>query len=92
MSVLIRPVVSEKAGRLSALGKYVFEVRPNANATEVKKEVERVYDVKVASVNTMTVKGKVRRRGRQVGRTKDRKKAVVTLIPGQTIEGITEPG
>ncbi|OGE85112.1 MAG: 50S ribosomal protein L23 [Candidatus Doudnabacteria bacterium RIFCSPHIGHO2_02_FULL_46_11] len=91
MSVLVKPIISEKAGKLATLGKYVFEVQTKANASEIKKEIEKVYKVKVASVNTIRLHGKVRRQGRQVGRTANRKKAVVTLIPGQTIEGLSEP-
>ena len=91
MSVLIRPIISEKAGVLSKKGKYVFAVKIAANASEIKKEVEKVYKVKVADVNTIILQGKIRRQGRTVGRTSKLKKAIVTLVPGQTIEGITEP-
>ncbi len=91
MSVLVKPIISEKAGSLTKLGKYVFEVTRKATASEVKKEIEKVYKVKVVSVNTIVVAGKNRRYGRSVGRTSDRKKAVVTLVSGQTIEGISEP-
>lgn len=91
MSVLVRPLISEKAGRLSAEGKYVFEVYKNATASEVKKEVARVYKVKVASVNIVRLPGKVRRMGRTVGKTAVRKKAILTLVPGHSIAGITEP-
>ena len=91
MSVLMKPIISEKAGFLATLGKYVFEVRPKATGPEIKKEVEKVYKVKVAFVNTVSLKGKVRRSGRSIGRTTARKKAIVTLMTGQTIEGITEP-
>ena len=76
---------------MAASGKYVFLLAPKASGPEVKKEVERVYKVKVARVNIINVKGKKRRTGRQVGRTSDRKKAIVTLVPGQTIEGLSEP-
>ena len=91
MSVLIKPIISEKAGDLAHSGKYVFQVEKSTSASEIKKAIEKIYKVKVAGVNIINVKGKVRRRGRQVGSTSDKKKAVVTLIPGQTIEGISEP-
>jgi len=91
MSVLIKPIISEKAGLLANQGKYVFEVLKSANVSEVKKEIEKVYKVEVASVNTISLKGKVRRRGRQIGKTRRRKKAVVTLVPGQIIAGLSEP-
>ena len=91
MSILIRPVISEKAGVLAHQGKYVFQVNPRANTPEIKKEIEKLYKVKVASVNVINLKGKSRRRGRTVGRTSDTKKAIVTLVPGQSIQGLTEP-
>lgn len=91
MSVLIRPLISEKAGRLSTIGKYVFVVHPNATASEVKKEIQKVYKVKVASVNIVKLPGKVRRTGRTRGKTSDIKKAILTLVPGHSIAGITEP-
>jgi large subunit ribosomal protein L23 len=91
MSVLIKPLISEKAGMLSTLGKYVFEVTKNATAPEVKKEIEKVYKVKVASVNIIKLPGKKRRIGRTMGKTSSRKKAVLTLVPGHSIAGITEP-
>ena len=72
-------------------GKYTFEVARSTNASEVKKEIARLYKVKVADVNIVIVKGKTVRRGRQVGRTSDKKKAIVTLMPGETISGISEP-
>jgi len=89
MSVLVKPKISEKSGYLSTLGKYVFEVAANASAPEVRKEVEKLYKVKVASVNMVNTRGKSRRYGRTSGRTSNKRKAIVTLVPGQTIEGMT---
>lgn len=90
LGVLVQPRVSEKAGRLSTQGKYVFLVKKAANKVEVKKAVERVYKVNVVGINIVNVKGKHKVFGRTSGRTSDFKKAIVTLKKGQTIEGIVE--
>jgi len=83
---LLKPMVSEKATFLSADGKYVFIVHPDANKIEIKKAVQKVFNVKVEDVNIINVSGKEVRFGRSRGRTKDWKKAVVTLAPGDAIE------
>ena len=66
-------------------GKYVFEVDRNANKTQIKQAVEEIFDVKVTKVNTMRQIGKIRRQGRTQGRTREIKKAIVTLAEGQSI-------
>ncbi|OUN00817.1 MAG: 50S ribosomal protein L23 [Firmicutes bacterium ZCTH02-B6] len=83
--VIKRPLVTEKATELMQQGKYVFEVDRSANKTEIKRAVETIFNVKVVKVNTVRVRGKLRRQGRWVGRTPDRKKAVVTLQEGQRL-------
>ena len=88
-SVLERPQITEKATMLSSSNKYVFRVNPRSNKNEVKKAVEKVYDVDVLKVNIINNYGKKRRYGQTVGRTKDWKKAVVTVAKGQRIEGVT---
>ncbi len=75
---------------LASGGKYVFRVHPKANKPEVRKAVEKVYDVHVRHVNIINMSGKSRRYGRSVGRTKVWKKAIVTVAAGERIEGITE--
>ncbi|WP_149453467.1 50S ribosomal protein L23 [Pasteuria penetrans] len=81
--ILVGPVVTEKATLVRALDKYVFEVDPKANKVEVRKAVEAVFPgVQVASVNTLRVRGKVKRQGRTSGRRPMRKKAIVTLREG----------
>ncbi len=80
--VLLSPVVSEKSYGLLDEGKYTFVVDPRANKTEIKIAVEQVFDVKVASVNTLTRKGKVRRTKFGQGKRKDVKRAIVTLREG----------
>lgn len=80
--VLVAPVVSEKSYGLLDEGKYTFLVDPRANKTEIKIAVEQVFGVKVASVNTINRKGKVKRTRFGLGKRKDTKRAVVTLREG----------
>lgn len=84
--VLIRPVVSEKSLGLMEENKYTFIVDNNANKIEIKKAVEELFKVKVLKVRTLKVPGKNRRMGRYEGKTPERKKAIVTLRPGDKIE------
>ncbi len=85
--VLVRPVISEKSVGMVGEDKYTFWVDTAANKIEIKAAVEKMFKVKVAEVRTLKVKGKEKRMGRYVGRTPDRKKAIVTLKPGNKIEG-----
>lgn len=80
--VLVAPVVSEKSYGLLDEGKYTFLVDPRANKTEIKIAVEQVFGVKVASVNTINRKGKVKRTRFGLGKRKDSKRAIVTLREG----------
>ncbi|MEV0953504.1 50S ribosomal protein L23 [Promicromonospora sp. NPDC050249] len=80
--ILIAPVVSEKSYNLLDEGKYTFIVEPSANKTEIKIAIEKVFSVKVASVNTMNRKGKTRRTRFGLGKRKDTKRAIVTLREG----------
>jgi large subunit ribosomal protein L23 len=80
--ILISPVVSEKSYSLLDEGKYTFVVDPRANKTEIKIAVEKVFGVKVASVNTLNRQGKTRRTRTGLGRRKDTKRAIVTLTEG----------
>ncbi|QQR99931.1 MAG: 50S ribosomal protein L23 [Austwickia sp.] len=80
--ILIKPVVSEKSYGLMDEGKYTFVVDPRANKTEIKIAVERIFNVKVASVNTLNRQGKARRTRLGIGRRKDTKRAIVTLKEG----------
>jgi large subunit ribosomal protein L23 len=86
-SIIKRPIVTEKSMAASALNKYVFEVAKDSNKIEIGKAVEEIFKVKVDKVNTLTVKGKTKRMGRNPsGKTPDWKKAVVTLQAGHRIE------
>ena len=80
--VLLAPVVSEKSYGLMDEGKYTFLVAADANKTEIKITVEKVFDVKVSSVNTINRQGKSRRTRFGTGKRKDTKRAVVTLTDG----------
>ncbi|MCP4400129.1 MAG: 50S ribosomal protein L23 [bacterium] len=85
-SVLKRPLFTEKNDRLKEkFNKFAFEVEMKANKIEVRQAVEQIFGVSVVKVNTMRVHGKVKRRGRSVGRRPDWKKAIVTLREGDTI-------
>ncbi len=77
--LIIRPVLTEKSYASIADKKYVFEVAVNANKTEIKAAIEEIFGVKVESVNTMRIEGKMKRQGRTQGRTPEIKKAYVTL-------------
>ena len=80
--VLLAPVVSEKSYGLMDNGKYTFLVAADANKTEIKIAVEKVFDVKVSSVNTINRQGKSRRTRFGTGKRKDTKRAIVTLNDG----------
>lgn len=85
--MLIKPVISEKAMREAKLGRFTFVVGTGDNKTGIKKEVERVFGVKVVKVQTLIVPGKEYRMGKkwQKGVKSDWKKAMVTLKEGQKI-------
>ena len=84
--ILIRPLISERGTDLMTEGKFVFVVDKRANKIQIAQAVEEIFKVDVEAVNTINVKGKVKRRGRTVGRTNSYKKAIVKLAAGQTIE------
>ena len=78
--VILRPVITEKSMAAIEERKYTFYVNPDANKTQIKEAVEKMFEgAKVASVNTMNTDGKKRRRGYTVGRTAKSKKAIVKL-------------
>lgn len=90
--VILAPALSEKAVVGIQAGKYAFYVHPRANRTQIKEAIETVFEVDVVKVNLLTVRGKTKSLGRYVGKRADRKKAIVTLKPGQRIqqlEGLT---
>ncbi|WP_022664604.1 50S ribosomal protein L23 [Desulfospira joergensenii] len=81
------PVVTEKTTLQKELNNQVtFKVDKRANRVEIKDAVEKAFNAKVKEVRTVQVKGKVKQRGRIVGKRNDWKKAIVTLMPGQRID------
>ena len=77
--VVIRPIITEQSMEDLDIKKYAFEVAKDANKIEIKKAVEEIFGVKVAKVNTVNVRGRLRRQGRNQGYTRAWKKAYVTL-------------
>ncbi len=85
--IIFEPVVSEKSYDLVAdHNTYTFIVDPRSNKTEIKQAIEKIFDVKVASVNTMNRQGKRKRTGYTVGKRKSTKRALVTLASGDSID------
>ena len=84
--VIRSPVVTEKSTNLSVHSQVVFDVRIDASKPEIKQAVEALFSVKVKSVNTLIRKGKVKRFAGKIGVRNDVKKAVVTLVDGQSID------
>jgi large subunit ribosomal protein L23 len=89
--VLIAPVVSEKSYGLLDDNKYTFVVHPDANKTEIKIAVEKIFGVKVTAVNTLNRKGKTRRTKSGLGKRKDTKRAIVSVAAGQSIDIFSTP-
>jgi large subunit ribosomal protein L23 len=85
--IIKRPVITEKTSIQKEDHRQVtFEVDRRANRVEIRRAVERLFNVRVAAVQTAQVKGKVKQRGRIVGKRRDWKKAIVTLAPGERID------
>lgn len=85
--VVIRPLVTEKGTRsATTLNAYPFQVHPEANKTEIKNAVQRIYNVKVREVRTANVRGKPRRTRFKMGLTSHWKKAIVVLDPEDHID------
>ena len=85
--IIRRPLITEKTTiQKDEFNQVSFEVAPKANRFEIKRAIEDVFNVRVATVRTMQIRGKQKRRGRILGRRRNWKKAVVTLMPGERIE------
>ena len=85
--IIKRPILTEKTNiQKDQFNQVTFEVDPRSNRIEVKRAVEQIFNVRVADIRTMHVQGKFKRRGRILGKRRDWKKAVVTLMPGEHIE------
>ena len=85
-SVVIRPLITEKATLLAGDRKYAFEVDRRANKNQIRSAVQMAFNVQVTKVNTLNVHGKRRMVGRHVSQTRSWKKAIVTLAEGNTIQ------
>ena len=77
--IILRPVITEQSTAMMDEKKYTFDVDLRATKTQVKNAIEDIFDVTVANVNVMNLKGKLKRQGRFSGYTKKRRKAIVTL-------------
>ena len=87
LTVVVRPMITEKATRLGGENKYMFHVHSKANKVQIKEAVEKGFEVKVIDVNVMNVRGKPQRvRGNRIKHRPDWKKAVVTLASGDKLE------
>ena len=90
--IIKKPVITERSMSGIADNKYVFEVATSANKVEIKKAIEEIFGVKVASVNTIKLPGKWKRMGIHTGKTPAKKKAIVTLTadskPIEIFEGM----
>ncbi len=84
--VLVRPLITEKGSFLGTYNQYLFAVASDANKIEIRKAIKKVYGVLPVKVNIVNVSGKSIRYGRTEGRTRNWKKAIITLAPGDTIE------
>ena len=85
--IIIRPLITEKTSiQKEDYNQVSFEVDRRANRVEIRRAIEKIFNVRVANVRTMQVKGKVKQRGRIVGKRRDWKKAIVNLMPGERID------
>ena len=85
--IIRRPLVTEKSTVLKdRVNQYVFEVEPGSGKIEIKREVERTFGVRVKKVQTHFTHGKIKTQGRFKGKRPDRKRAIVTLVEGDTID------
>ena len=85
--IIKRPLITEKTSiQKEAANQVSFEVDRRANRVEIKRAIEKIFNVRVSGVKTMQVKGKTKQRGRIVGKRKDWKKAIVTLRAGERID------
>ncbi|WP_159941462.1 MULTISPECIES: 50S ribosomal protein L23 [unclassified Nocardiopsis] len=84
--IIVEPVISEKSYGLMDQNKYTFIVRPDANKTQIKIAIEKIFDVKVTSVNTINRKGKRKRTRFGYGKRPDTKRAIVSVAEGDRID------
>ena len=85
ISILKKPIVTEKSTEMNQASKYAFEIDTRANKMDVKNAVQSAFNVTVLKVNIMNIKGKKKRFGPKITKLPDRKKAIVTLSQGDSI-------
>ena len=86
LEIIKAPIITEKSEALRSEGKYTFLVSEKANKIEIKEAIEKLFDVHVKTLKTITIKTKKKRVGRYTGLTNRGKKAIVTLAEGETID------
>ena len=85
--IIRRPLITEKTNiQKEDFNQITFEVDRRANRVEIKRAIEKLFNVRVRTIRTIQVKGKVKQRGRVVGKRRDWKKAIATLMPGERID------
>ncbi len=85
--IIRRPIVTEKTNTQKEKNSQIsFEVNKRSNRIEIARAVEKIFNVKVAKTRTMQVKGKVKRKGHILGKRRGWKKAIVTLMPGESVD------
>ena len=87
--IVLGPIITEKATELSEHNQFVFRVTNDATKPEIREAIESLFGVKVTGVNTLKIKGKVKRFRGRLGRRSDVKKAIVTLAEGQSLDYTT---
>ncbi len=85
--IIKRPLITEKTNiQKEEFNQISFEVDRRANRVEIKRAIEKIFNVRVSTIRTIQIKGKTKQRGRIVGKRRDWKKAVATLMPGERID------
>ena len=90
LSLIHKPIMTEKSTNLNQFNQYSFIVSKSSNVFEIKNAIEKIFKVKVSKVNTSIMRGKLKSFKGTIGRKKDYKKAIVTLIEGNTIDSSLE--
>ena len=85
-NTILSPIITEKATKVSEKNQFVFKVKIDSNKKEIKGAIEKLFSVKVKAVNIINTKGKVKRFKGVLGKRNDVKKAVITLVEGNTID------
>ena len=86
LSIIRKPILTEKSTNLNQFNQYSFVVTKNSNSNEIKLAIEKIFKVKVTKVNTSIIRGKLKSFKGTLGYKKDLKKAIVTLAEGNTID------